>query len=195
MAELTVKQLLERAAGVVGEAAPDAVLDGIVFRDEATLVVDRRHVVKLIEALRADPRLSLDMLSEITAIDYLEVGRVPRFDVVYQLYSLPFGYRLRLRAPVPEQEELCRIDTITGLWKGADFLEREVYDMYGIRFDGHPDLRRLLMPEDWEGHPLRKDFPLGGTTSFYYKQDTEEYAGEPPDLVPRIRVHDNEGGI
>ncbi len=193
MAKLAPEQILQAAADVARGVQADALLDAVVFRDEVTLVVDRRAIVAIIEALRNDGRTALNMLADVTAIDYLEVGREPRFDVVYQLYSLEHAHRIRLRAPVPEAEAECRIGTITGLWKGADFLEREVYDMYGIRFDGHPDLRRILMPDDWEGHPLRKDFPLGGTTSFYYKQDTDEYAGEPPDLVPRIRVH--EGSI
>lgn len=182
--------LLETASAAVGAVSADALLDAILFRDEVTLVVDKQYVVKAIEVLRRNPELAFDMLVEVTAIDYLEVGREPRFDVVYALVSLTHRHRIRLRAPVPEAD--CHIQSIVPLWKGADFLEREVFDMFGIVFDGHPDLRRILMPDDWEGHPLRKDFPLGGATSFYYKQDTDEYAGEPGDLVPRIRVQDSD---
>ncbi|MEN6626924.1 MAG: NADH-quinone oxidoreductase subunit C [Candidatus Sumerlaeia bacterium] len=183
-------QLLETASAAVKAVGAEALLDAIVFRDEVTLVVDRGNVYEAVEALRRDPALAFDILVEITAIDYLEAGREPRFDVVYALLSLAHHHRIRLRAPVPEAD--CRIRSIVPLWKGADFLEREVFDMFGIVFDGHPDLRRILMPDNWEGYPLRKDFPLGGSTSFYYKQDTDEYAGEPSDLVPRIRVQDGD---
>lgn len=183
-------QLLKSASAAVRAINADALLDAILFRDEVTLVIDRKYAVEAIGALRRDPALAFDMLVEVTAIDYLEVGREPRFDVVYSFVSLAHRHRIRLRAPVPLDD--CHIQSIVPLWKGADFLEREVFDMFGIVFDGHPDLRRILMPDDWDGHPLRKDFPLGGATSFYYKQDTNEYAGEPSDLVPRIRVQDSD---
>ena len=191
MADTAQESWVSAAESAVRAAAADALLDTIVFREEGTLVVDRHAIVAVIGTLRENPRTALDMLLDVTAIDYLEVGREPRFDVVYHLFSLAHHSRLRLRAPVPEGEE-CRIGSVTGLWKGASFMEREVWDMFGIRFDGHPNLRRILMPDNWEGHPLRKDFPLGGATSFYYKQDTNEYAGEPDDLVPRIRVQEGD---
>ncbi len=183
-------KLLETASAAVRAVAADALLGAILFRGEVTLVVDRQSIVRAIEALRRSPELAFDMLVEVTAVDYLEVGRDPRFDVVYALASVDRHHRIRLRAPVPESD--CRILSIVPLWKGADFMEREVFDMFGIAFDGHPDLRRILMPDDWIGHPLRKDFPLGGAKSFYFKQDTDEYAGEPVDLVPRIRVQDGD---
>ncbi len=177
---------------VVKGTAPNALIESRVAHDEVTLLVDKRWIHEIVKAFKEDPRLEFGMLSEVTAIDWLEEAREPRFDVVYNLVSLTQEHRIRLRAPVGEAEEECRIDTITDLWTGASFMEREVFDMFGIRFDGHPDLRRILMPDNWDGHPLRKDFPLGGSTSFYYKQDTDEYAGEPDDLVPRIRVQDSD---
>lgn len=192
MAKLEPPALLEKASEVIRSVDPGALIETIEFRDEVTLVVDKRPIVAIIRALREKPELRFDFLSDITAIDYLEMERDPRFDVVYHLFSLEHHHRLRLRAPVEEAEAQCRIDTITGLWTTANYHEREVYDMYGIRFDGHPDLRRILMPENWKGHPLRKDFPIGGSTSFYFKQDTDEYAGEPEDLVPRIHVQDSD---
>ena len=130
------------------------------------------------------------MLSDLTAIDYLNLARTPRFDVVYHLYSLEHYHRLRLKVPVEEED--CSVESICDLWSGASFMEREVYDMFGIGFSGHPNLERILMPDNWKGHPLRKDFPLGGSKSFYFKHETDEYAGEPDDLVPRIRIQEGD---
>lgn len=192
MPQLAPTELEKVAAEVVQGISPAALIDRIIFRDEVTLLVAREHLKAAVKALRADARLAFDMLSDVTAVDYLELGREPRFDVVYNLYSLVHFHRLRLRVPVAEAEEACWVDSLCEIWAGASFMERETYDMFGIRFAGHPDLRRILMPEDWNGHPLRKDFPLGGAKSFYYKQDTDEYAGEPDDLVPRIRVQEGD---
>lgn len=189
---LELNELFEIAAAVAERVQAGSVLDGIMAHGEATLVVDPRFIVPIIRALRDEPALALDMLSDVTAVDYLELGRAARFDVVYHLVSLTHGHRLRLRAPLAEQNGEYAIDSICGLWRGADFMERETFDMFGIKFIDHPDLRRILMPEDWDGHPLRKDFPLGGAKSFYTRQDTEEYAGEPGDLIPRIRVQEGE---
>ena len=104
------------------------------------------------------------MLSDLCAVDYL--GETPRFEVVYHLYSLDKNHRLRIKARVPEDD--CEIDTLVEVWPTANWLEREVWDLYGIRFRGHPDPRRLLLYEEFEGHPLRKDYakerrqPLAG---------------------------------
>jgi NADH-quinone oxidoreductase subunit C len=189
---LSPHELEQAAAEAVKRVDAAALLQSVVARGEVTLIVDKRPIVEIVQALRADARLALDMLVDVTALDWLEAGRQPRFDVVYHLNSLTHGHRLRLRAAVGEGDEECRIDSVSGIWIGAGFMERETWDMFGIRFDGLADHRRILMPENWEGHPLRKDFPLGGATSFYYKQDTDEYAGEPDDLVPRIRVQDSD---
>ena len=152
----------------------------------------------------------VDYCSNVTGVDYLErevkekvtgedgkmetVTRTmpSRMDVVYHLYSYKTFNRLRLRCPVGEQSGQNNIDSVCELWSGANFMERETFDMFGIIFNNHPDMRRIIMPDNWEGHPLRKDFPLGGSESFYYKQDTHEYAGEPNDLVPRIRVQESD---
>jgi NADH-quinone oxidoreductase subunit C len=177
---------------IIRGVAPEAVIESIVAHGEATIVVAKDRIAEIVRALKSDPRTAMDMLSDVTAVDYLEVARVPRFDVVYHLYSLNHYHRLRLRAPVGEDEAECRIASICGIYSGANYMERETFDMFGIVFDGHPNLTRILMPDNWEGHPLRKDFPLGGSKSFYYKQDTNEYAGEPDDLVPRIRVQETD---
>ncbi len=169
---------------------PTLILAEEISADEVMFTVDKRGIVAALRALAAEPALSLNMLSTITAIDHLLLARRPRFDVVYQLYSLEHGHRLRLKAPVEADEPA--IDSVCELWSGANFMEREVYDMFGIEFPGHPNLERILMPENWQGHPLRKDFPIGGSPSFYYKHATGEYTGEPDDLVPRIRVQEGD---
>ena len=189
---LASTDLQTTATEIIQRVAPGAIIEQIIFRDEVTFVLEKSQIVEIIKALRDDPRTAFNHLSDVNAVDYLEAARVPRFDVVYHLYSLEHFHRLRLRCPVGEDEAECRIDSITKMWAGASFMERETYDMFGIVFDGHPNLTRIIMPDNWEGHPLRKDFPLGGAKSFYYKQDTNEYAGEPDDLVPRIRVQDTE---
>ena len=95
------------------------------------------------------------MLTDLTCVDYL--GETPRFEMVYHLYSLAKNHRLRIKARVPEDP--CEIDTLCPLWPSANWMEREVWDLYGVRFTGHPDLRRLLLYEEFQGHPLRKDYP------------------------------------
>ncbi len=123
--------------------------------DFATIYVpsDRLEVTCL--ALLETPALHFNVLTEITAVDYLP--REPRFEVVYHLLSIPFRRRLRLKVRVPIDASL---PTMQEVWPSAGWLEREVYDMFGIVFENHPDLRRILMPDDWEGHPQRKDYPV-----------------------------------
>jgi NADH-quinone oxidoreductase subunit C len=168
----------------------DAIIDLTADRGELTLIVERKPIVAIMTLLRDDPDFQFNFLSYLTAVDYLALGRTPRYDVVYQLYSIPKTHRLRVRAAVPEEDPT--IDSVFPVWKTANFIEREAYDMFGILFLGHPDLRRILMPDDWEGHPLRKDFPLGGVKSFYFKRASDPHAGEPKDLVPRIRVQESD---
>lgn len=175
---------------VISRVNPNAIIEESLLSGEITFYIDKRYLISIIRALKSDDALKFDMLSDITAIDYLNLDREPRFDVVYHLYSLTFYHRVRLKAPVSEDD--CRIDSVCPIWTGANYLEREVFDMFGIEFTGHPNLERILMPDDWKGHPLRKDFPIGGSKSFYYKHDTDEYAGEPDDLVPRIRVQEGD---
>ena len=123
--------------------------------DFATVYVPADRLVQTGVALRETPSLRFTVLVEVTAADYFP--RDPRFEVVYHLVSIPNRLRLRLKVRVGESGS---VPTVQGVWPSAGWLEREVWDMFGIVFDGHPDLRRLLMPEDWEGHPQRKDYPV-----------------------------------
>jgi NADH-quinone oxidoreductase subunit C len=137
------------------------ILDTHTRRDEPTALVARPAILPALELCQRDPALGFDMLVDLTAVDYLEFpGREdgPRFEVVYHLYSLPHAHRLRLKVPVEESKAV--VPSAVGLWPIANWLEREVWDMFGIRFEGHPDLRRLLLYEEFVGHPLRKDYPV-----------------------------------
>ncbi|HEX9123693.1 MAG TPA: NADH-quinone oxidoreductase subunit C [Actinomycetota bacterium] len=132
--------------------------DLVVARDEATVVVDRSELLDALRELRDDPELALDFLSSITATDW--PGRDPRFWVSYELSSIEHRHRLRVKVGLSEEDP--HAPTVTGLFPTADWYERETYDFYGIVFDGHPDLRRILLPDGWEGYPLRKTEELGG---------------------------------
>ena len=138
------------------EAFPGAVLEVAAFRDEVTITVERETIVRICHFLKENPDLRYDFLADLCGVDWLG-KREPRFEVVYNLYSIPRGDRIRMKVRVPEGAE---VPSVTGVWSTANWHEREVFDMFGIRFVGHPDLRRILMPEDWEGHPLRKDYPV-----------------------------------
>jgi NADH/F420H2 dehydrogenase subunit C len=129
-----------------------------VFRGQLSLFVDARRIVDALRSLRTDPDLLFEMLSDITSVDrlpHLEPGE-PRFEVVYNLYSLTFNRRVLVKTHLAEGTPIA---SATAVWPGADFLEREVYDLMGIVFDGHPNLQRIVTPDGWLGHPLRKDFP------------------------------------
>ncbi len=163
-----VEQPAEAVASSEGNAAAidavrarfgDALVEAVVFRGETTLVVRKETILELLVFLRDEPALRFDRLSDLTALDYLGFDQEPRFGVIYQLQSRETLQRLRLRALVPEEDPF--IASVVELYPVANWLEREVYDMFGIGFLGHPNLIRILMPDDWEGHPLRKDFPLG----------------------------------
>ncbi len=138
------------------EKYPEAVIDTFLPQGDATAVIRAEFLTKAVDFLKKDPRLLFDVLVDITALDYPE--KKPRFTVVYHLLSLPFSRRLRLKVPVEEGDP--GLDSLTPLWGSANWLEREVWDMFGIRFTGHPDLKRILMYEEFQGHPLRKDYPI-----------------------------------
>jgi NADH-quinone oxidoreductase subunit C len=152
-----------RAVIKLKEKFASSVLDAKEFRGEVTVTVKKEDIVAICRFLRDELRYNL--LTDVTAVDYL--GQEPRFMVVYNLYSIPNKDRLRVKAAVAEGD--CTIDTVTALWDSADWVERETFDLFGITFTGHPDLRRILMTDDWVGHPLRKDYPLQGPDREPYK--------------------------
>jgi len=140
------------------EYDPEAVEDPRAFRHEVTLYIRPAHFLRTCEFLRDETGLKFNFLADVTALDLYP--QEPRFELVYHLLSLETGQRLRLKVRV--RGENPRFITATPVWPSANAFEREVFDLFGIVFDGHPFLRRLLLPEEWEGHPLRKDYPTGG---------------------------------
>lgn len=136
----------------------DAVEDVQAFRGEVTINIRANHLRAVCEFLRDEPDLSFKYLSDVTALDHYPSE--PRFETVYHLLSFETNERLRLKVRIPGENP--RVDSMVPVWPAANAFEREVFDLFGIYFQGHPDLRRILMPEDWEGHPLRKDYPVQG---------------------------------
>ena len=135
----------------------ERILDSDPFRGDETIIVLREGLLEIFRTLREELKLDFDFLTDITAVDYLG-KKEPRFEVVYHLFSFRAKHRLRVKVPVPEADPV--VDSLVPLWKGAGWLEREVWDMFGIRFRGHPDLRRILLYEEFQGYPLRKDYPV-----------------------------------
>jgi NADH-quinone oxidoreductase subunit C len=127
-------------------------------RGELTVVLDRGFLREACELLKSDPRTQFNFLSDVTAVDWYPSE--PRFEVVYELLSMPRKDRLRIKVRLAGDD--LHVDSLVPVWPAANFFEREVFDLFGVRFNGHPELRRIMMPEDWEGHPLRKDYPVEG---------------------------------
>jgi NADH-quinone oxidoreductase subunit C len=172
-------QLSEDLMNALKERFGDAIQEPEPFRGEVILVVERDRLVPVCEFLRDDPDFAFNFLAALTAVDHWP--EEPRFTVVYQLYSVARNAILGLRVRLPGDDP--RIRTIEGVYPNADWHEREVYDMFGVTFEGHSDLRRILMAQDWEGHPLRKDYPLGyEEVQFSFNFDEidrrKHYAGE-----------------
>jgi NADH-quinone oxidoreductase subunit C len=127
-------------------------------RDEMTITVDRAQIREACALLRDDKEFPFNYLSDVTCVDWYPSE--PRFEVIYHLLSIPKKERVRLKVRLDGASPV--VESITSVWPGANYFEREVFDLFGIRFTGHPYLRRILMPEDWEGYPLRKDYPVEG---------------------------------
>jgi NADH-quinone oxidoreductase subunit C len=145
-----LRRLLAWDAGALESAKFD--------RGELTVVVNRRAIRDACALLRDDRQLQFNFLCDITCVDWYP--NEPRFEVVYHLLSIPRLERLRLKVGLGGNDP--SLESITSVWPGANFFEREIYDLFGVRFSGHPSLRRIMMPDDWEGHPLRKDYPVEG---------------------------------
>ena len=150
MTELIEKKLRDQFSDFITEV--------IYFRNEQTFIVDKSQIVNVLSFLKDDPELSFNFLIDLCGVD--RAKRKDRFEVVYQLFSLKNKVHLRIKCRVDEKD--LTIDSVSKVFGTADWHERETYDMFGIKFNNHPDLRRMYMPEDYEYYPLRKDFPLMG---------------------------------
>lgn len=161
------ENVLERLRRKFGEA----IIETSSQHGNDTAVVVRARLREVAEFLRDDPELDFNVPIDCTALDWL--GKRPvRFEVVYHLYSLAKGHRVRLKVAVPESDPTC--PSLTDIWRGMNWHEREAWDLYGIRFVGHPNLKRVLMYEEFVGHPLRKDFPIDGRQPRITMRDVKE---------------------
>ncbi|WP_025270623.1 NADH-quinone oxidoreductase subunit C [Hippea sp. KM1] len=150
---MTNEELFERIQSKFGEY----IIEHDTFRDELSVTIKKEKLHELMQFLHDDSELRFDYLVMMTAVDFPE--REERFDLVYELRSIPYKMIMRVKTRTKEDEP---VDSVCDIWHSANWDERETYDMFGIKFNNHPDLRRILMPEDWEGYPLRKDYPLKG---------------------------------
>lgn len=140
------------------ERFSDAVVETHDHRGDETAVVTRESFLDIARFIKADPEFNMAMLIDLTCVDGLTMNWNPRFEVIYHFYSLAHNARLRFKIRVTEKDAV--VPSATSIWPAANWFEREVWDMFGIKFEGHPELKRILMYEDFKGHPLRKDYPV-----------------------------------
>ena len=169
---------------------------------EVTVQLPGEKLLEVCMALRDEPEFSFEQLIDLCGVDYLEYGETPwqgpRFAVVYHLLSIKNNQRLRLKVflPLMPSDDMPRVDSVVDIWNAANWYEREAFDLFGILFEGHPDLRRLLTDYGFIGHPFRKDFPLIGNVEMRYDPHKKRVVYEPVSIEPRILVprvirHDN----
>ena len=173
--------VIDAASAALGSA----LIEATDLVGEVSLTVERDSLVATMIALRDDPALQYQQLMEIAGVDYPE--RAERFDVVYCLLSLTRNHRIRVRVTTDEERP---VPSVTGIWPVAGWLEREVYDMYGVLFDGNDDLRRILTDYGFRGHPFRKDFPLSGYTEIRYSEEAKRVVYQPVSLSQDFRSFD-----
>jgi NADH-quinone oxidoreductase subunit C len=145
---------------------PDWIGEIVEAVGEVTALVPREHIVEICSHLKASPDARFDFLSDLCGVDR-GPEEEPRFEVNYHLFSTTLHHRLRLKVLLKEED--ANVPTVTNVWRTANWHERETFDLFGVRFEGHPDLRRILLPDDWQGHALRKDFPLRGYEPYSLK--------------------------
>lgn len=180
-----MKQTLDELGAHIMAAMPGAVLDAQVAYGELTLVADAAAIVEVATFLRDDPRCLFFNFVDICGVDY--PGREKRFDVVYHLLSPRLNQRVRIKV---EADEMSQVPSLVGVFPAANWFEREAYDLYGILFSGHPDLRRILTDYGFEGYPLRKDFPLTGFVEVRYDDAQRRVVYEPVRLQQEFRNFD-----
>ncbi|MBD3763334.1 MAG: NADH-quinone oxidoreductase subunit C [Rhodobacterales bacterium] len=180
-----MSEALEELAAHIALKRPDAVLSHAVAHGELTVEVEPAHLVALVEFLKTDVNCRFSTLVDITAVDW--PTRPERFDVVYHFLSMWRNQRIRLKITVDEE---AMVPSLTGVHPSANWFEREVFDMFGLLFSGHPDLRRILTDYGFRGHPLRKDFPTTGYTEVRWDEAQKRVVYEPVKLVQEYRQFD-----
>lgn len=180
-----VVQALEEALETIEGAIGDLILEKKIDRGELTIVVPARHIVRVLTYLRDDPALLFKELVDLCGVDWPE--REQRFDVVYHLLSLHHNLRIRVKV---RTDEFTPVPSVVSVYPTAGWFEREAWDMYGILFEGHPDLRRILTDYGFDGHPLRKDFPLTGYVELRYDEEQKRVVYEPVKLRQDFRNFD-----
>ena len=178
-------ETLKDLADYVASKRGDAIIETTISFGELTLTVVPHEIVEMVRFLRDDPRLAFVSIIDICGVDY--PSREKRFDVVYHLLSPRQNMRIRLKLST---DEATPVPSLTGVYPAADWYEREAYDFYGIRFTGHPDLRRILTDYGFEGYPLRKDFPLTGYVEVRYDDERKRVVYEPVRLAQQFRDFD-----
>ena len=163
---MTSEELIEK----IKAGLPDLIKDSALPQGDAVIFLDPENLQKVAAFLKDDPSLKFDYLTDVSGVDYLIEEREPRFEAVYQLYSIDHQHSIRVRVGI--EEENPSVPTVSQLWKGALYPEQELFDMFGINVEGHPKMERLIMPKEWEGYPLRKDYPLTTeTVAFSHNRD------------------------
>ncbi len=180
-----MSEALKELGAFIAEQRPDCVLSWDVAHGELNVDVAPSNIVAFVEFLKADPKCRFSTLIDVTAVDWPD--RPKRFDVVYHLLSMYLNHRIRLRVSVREDE---MVPSVTEVHPGANWFEREVFDMFGIMFSGHPDLRRILTDYGFRGHPLRKDFPTTGYNEVRYDEAVKRVVYEPVKLTQEYRQFD-----
>jgi NADH-quinone oxidoreductase subunit C len=175
---------------VLARELPDAIIEAGSYVGDEMALVHKERIVDVLQLLRDSPETKMEMLTDLTVVDYL--GQEPRFEVVYHLYSLSLKHRVRIKAGLKDESKAeCWIPSCCSLWKSANWSEREAFDLYGVDFRGHPDMRRILMYEEFVGHPLRKDYPQNARQPLVRRPDA------PPtdDLTQRLRPDSHNRGV
>ena len=171
-----VKKLRDTVAGAISEATE--------FLGQLSIRIERSRIVEVCDALKRDAETPFNYLSDLTCVHYPDQREAP-FEVVYNLYSIPSNERVRLKVSVNGEG----VESVTSVWPAADWLEREVYDLFGVMFLNHPDLRRILLPPDWEGHPLRKDYPLEFVENRWTEAHLPEFTEVQKEQLDQRRVY------
>lgn len=180
---------IETLTAAIQEVLGERLVSAVTALDELTIVVKAEHLLSVCAALRDDGKLHFEQLIDITGIDYSQYGdgtyEGPRFAAIYHLLSLKNNWRLRLRV-FAANDDFPVLESVIGVWDCANWYEREAFDLYGIMFTGHPDLRRILTDYGFVGHPFRKDFPLSGNVEMRYDPDQKRVIYQPVTIEPRV---------